>query len=35
MIDQIKDAVEAVMRVKREIDYIERQLNPKNKKSRS
>ena len=35
MIDQIKDAVEAVMRVKREIDHIERQVNPKNsKKSR-
>ena len=34
MIDQIKEAVEAVMRVKREIDYIERQVNPKNKKSR-
>ena len=34
MIDQIKEAVEAVMRVKREIDYIERQVNPKNKRSR-
>jgi RNA polymerase primary sigma factor len=34
MIDQIKDSVEAVMRVKREIDHIERQVNPKNKKSR-
>ncbi len=34
MIDQIKDAVEAVMRLKREIDHIERQVNPKNKKSR-
>ncbi len=35
MIDQIKEAVEAVMRVKREIDYIERQVNPKGgKKSR-
>jgi RNA polymerase primary sigma factor len=34
MIDQVKETVEAVMRVKREIDYIERQLNPKNKKSR-
>ena len=34
MIDQIKEAVEAVMRVKREIDQIERQVNPKNKKSR-
>jgi RNA polymerase primary sigma factor len=29
MIDQIKESVEAVMRVKREIDQIERQLNPK------
>ena len=29
LIDQIKDAVEAVMRVRREIDQIERQLNPK------
>jgi RNA polymerase primary sigma factor len=34
LIDQIKESVEAVMRVKREIDHIERQLNPKNKKSR-
>jgi RNA polymerase primary sigma factor len=34
LIDQIKDAVEAVMRLKREIDHIERQLNPKNKRSR-
>ncbi len=34
LIDQIKDAVEAVMRVKREIDHIERQLNPKNKKAK-
>src|SRR5919197_2193266 len=34
LIDQIKDAVEAVMRVRREIDQIDRQLNPKNKKSR-
>jgi RNA polymerase primary sigma factor len=32
LIDQIKDAVEAVMRVRREIDQIERQLNPKNNK---
>ena len=31
MIDQIKEAVEAVMRVQREIDHIERQLNPKNR----
>jgi RNA polymerase primary sigma factor len=28
MIDQIKDQVEAVMRVKREIDQLERQINP-------
>ena len=34
MIDQIKDSVEAVMRVKRQIDHIERQVNPKNKRSR-
>jgi RNA polymerase primary sigma factor len=34
LIDQIKDAVEAVMRVRREIDHAERQLNPKNRKSR-
>jgi RNA polymerase primary sigma factor len=34
MIDQIKESVEAVMRVKRQIDHIERQVNPKNKKSR-
>jgi RNA polymerase primary sigma factor len=34
LIDQMKDAVESVMRIKREIDHIERQLNPKNKKSR-
>ena len=33
LIDQIKESVEAVMRVRREIDQIERQLNPKNKKS--
>jgi RNA polymerase primary sigma factor len=33
LIDQIKEAVEAVMRVRREIDQIERQLNPKNKKT--
>jgi RNA polymerase primary sigma factor len=32
LIDQIKDAVEAVMRVRREIDQIERQLSPKNTK---
>ena len=29
LIDQIKDVVEGVMRVRREIDQIERQLNPK------
>src|SRR5918992_281089 len=34
LIDQIKDSVEGVMRLKREVDHIERQLNPKNKKSR-
>jgi RNA polymerase primary sigma factor len=35
LIDQIKEAVEAVMRVRREIDHIERQLNPKaSKKSK-
>src|SRR5258706_2147409 len=34
MIDQIKDSVEAVMRVKRQIDHIERQGNPEKKKSR-
>src|SRR5512145_2616488 len=34
LIDQIKESVEAVMRVRRDIDHIERQLNPKNKKSR-
>jgi RNA polymerase primary sigma factor len=33
LIDQIKESVEAVMRVRREIDQLERQLNPKNKKS--
>jgi RNA polymerase primary sigma factor len=32
LIDQIKEAVEAVMRVRREIDQLERQLNPKTKK---
>jgi RNA polymerase primary sigma factor len=30
MIDQIKDQVEAVMRLKRQVDYIERQLTMKN-----
>ena len=34
LIDQIKDQVEAVMRVKRQIDHMERQLNPKNKKAK-
>jgi RNA polymerase primary sigma factor len=29
LIDQIKEAVEAVMRVRRDIDHIERQINPK------
>ena len=33
LIDQIKESVEAVMRVRREIDQMERQLNPKNKKT--
>jgi RNA polymerase primary sigma factor len=33
LIDQIKESVEAVMRVRREIDQLERQLNPKNKKN--
>src|SRR4029078_9189138 len=32
MIDQIKDQVEAVMRMKREVDYIERQLTMKNRR---
>jgi RNA polymerase primary sigma factor len=32
LIDQIKDSVEAVMRVRREIDHIERQVNPRNNK---
>ena len=32
LIDQIKEAVEAVMRVRRDIDQIERQLNPKSGK---
>jgi len=32
MIDQIKDKVEAVMRLKREIDYLERQLTMKNRR---
>jgi RNA polymerase primary sigma factor len=32
MIDQIKDKVEAVMRLKREIDYIERQVTMKNRR---
>ena len=32
LIDQIKESVEGVMRLKREVDHLERQLNPKNKK---
>jgi RNA polymerase primary sigma factor len=32
MIEEIKDQVEAVQRVQREIDHITRQLNPKNKR---
>ena len=32
MIDQIKDQVEAVMRLKRQVDYIERQLTMKNRR---
>ena len=32
MIDQIKDQVEAVMRMKRQVDYIERQLTMKNRR---
>jgi RNA polymerase primary sigma factor len=34
LIDQIKESVEAVMRVKREIDYMERQLNPRTKRGK-
>ena len=34
MIEEIKDAVEAVQRAQREIDGFERQLNPRNKKAR-
>ena len=34
MIEEIKDQVEAVQRVQREIDYITRQLNPKNKRQK-
>jgi RNA polymerase primary sigma factor len=34
MIEEIKDQVEAVQRVQREIDHITRQLNPKNKRQR-
>ncbi len=34
MIEQIKERVEAVQRAQREVDVIERQLNPKNRKSR-
>src|SRR4029079_15834770 len=32
--DHLKEAVEGVMRLKREVDHVERQLNPKNKKVR-
>jgi len=35
MIDQIKESVEAVMRVKREIDQLERQINPPQKARKS
>ena len=34
LIDHLKEEVEGVMRLKREVDHIERQLNPKNKKVR-
>jgi RNA polymerase primary sigma factor len=34
LIEEIKDQVEAVQRVQREIDVIERQLNPKNKRQK-
>ena len=34
MIEEIKDQVEAVQRVQREIDHLTRQLNPKNKRQR-
>ena len=34
MIDQIKESVEAVQRIQREIDIIERQINPKTKRGR-
>jgi DNA-directed RNA polymerase sigma subunit (sigma70/sigma32) len=34
LIDHLKEAVEGVMRLKREVDHIERQLNPKSKKVR-
>jgi RNA polymerase primary sigma factor len=34
MIEQIKERVEAVQRAQREVDVIERQLNPKSRKSR-
>src|SRR5215218_9702370 len=34
LIDHLKEAVEGVMRLKREVDHIERQLNPKTKKVR-
>jgi RNA polymerase primary sigma factor len=34
MIEQIKERVEAVQRAQREVDAVERQLNPKNRKTR-
>src|SRR4030095_62143 len=34
LIDQIKDEADGGMRVKRQIDHMERQLNPKNKKAK-
>ncbi len=34
LIDHLKEEVEGVMRLKREVDHIDRQLNPKNKKTR-
>jgi RNA polymerase primary sigma factor len=34
LIDHLKEEVEGVMRLKREVDHIDRQLNPKNKKVR-
>ena len=34
LIDDMKDAVDAVQRVQREIEAVSRQLNPKNRKQR-